>query len=40
MGVASAAATPADVARATDEQPTAAPFTGYQFLGTDEAGFV
>jgi gluconate 2-dehydrogenase gamma chain len=39
-GMAIAAVAPAGVARAADAQPAAALFTGYQFLGPDEAAFV
>jgi gluconate 2-dehydrogenase gamma chain len=39
-GVALVTAAPASVAHAADAQPTAAPFTGYQFFGPGEATFV
>jgi gluconate 2-dehydrogenase gamma chain len=39
-GLAAAVTVPTSVSRAADAQPTAAPFTGYQFFGSDEAAFV
>ena len=39
-GVAVATIVPISVARAADAPPAPAPFTGYQFLGPDEAAFV
>jgi len=39
-GAALIATSPASVVQAADAQPSAAPFTGYQFLGSDEAAMV
>jgi gluconate 2-dehydrogenase gamma chain len=39
-GLAAVVITPASAVRAADAPPAAASFTGYQFFGTDEAGFV